>query len=228
MRSPDTPGGVTIEKKQGTTHVVLATPILETVVLEEFERVLDRLAKTADRSPLILRSTHPSVFLAGAHLGDIEGLDAFSCVPYSRQGRRVINKLDRHPSPVVAAVGGSCSGGGFDLVMACDAIVASPSATFNHPGVLRGLVTGWSGTTRLPHAVGTTPARTLLLEGSKLDAAEARAIGLVCSIDADPAAEATRKGLELGALDRSRRRLWRALRGPGFVDRFRASVVHKL
>lgn len=228
MGDSDFCNAIALEKVLGTTHVVMATPILETAVLEELEELLNTLAEAAPREPLILRSTHPTVFLAGAHLGDIERLDAVSCVPYARRGRRVIRLIERHPAPVVAAVGGSCSGGGFDLAMACDAIAASPSATFDHPGIHRGLVTGWSGTTRLPDMVGVTQARTLLLEGSKLDASVARTVGLVCSINPDPAGEATRIALELTALDPSRRRLWRALRAPGFVDRFRASVVHKL
>lgn len=228
MSEPLASSAIELEEVRGTTHVVMATPILGVAVLEEFEEVLSALAETAARSPLILRSTHPTVFLAGAHLGDIEQLDAINCVPYAQKGRRVIRLLEAHPAPVVAAVGGSCSGGGFDLAMACDAIVASSSATFEHPGIHRGLVTGWSGTTRLPGTVGATPARTLLLEGSKLGAAAARTVGLVCSINPDPAAEATRIALEFTALDPSRRRLWRALKGPGFVDRFRASVVHKL
>ncbi len=227
-RGPDSRDAFEVEVVRGTTHLVMRQPILEVPVLEELRSVFRTLAESAVRLPLVLRSSHPTVFLAGADLSDIADLDSSSCVPYARRGREVIRLLDRYPAPTVAAVSGSCSGGGFDLVMACDAIVAGPSATFRHPGISRGLVTGWSGTTRLPDLVGKTPARSLLLEGSSLDAATARAVGLVHTIDTDAVAQATRFALDLGALDPSRRQLWRALRGPVFVDRFRASVVHKL
>lgn len=228
VRTLDPHETVRVEVVRGTTHLVMTWPILEVAVLEALTTIFRALADPADSLPLVLLSNHPTVFLAGADLSDIAGLDPSACVPYARRGREVVRLLEDHPAPTVAAVDGSCSGGGFDLVLACDAVVAGPSATFNHPGVFRGLVTGWSGTTRLPNLVGTTSARTLLLEGSKLDAHAARAAGLVRSISGETVAEATRTALELDALDPSRRQLWRALRGPDFVDRFRASVVHKL
>lgn len=120
-----------------------------------------------------------------------------------------------------------CSGGGFDLALSCDAIVAGPRASFDHLGVRRGLVTGWSGTIAVRAALGASPARATLIEGRVIDARTAAACGLVSLSADDPATAATRCALELARLEPSRIGLWRGLRGPGFVDRFRASMVHK-
>ena len=208
-----------------TTRLTLTTPILKRAILENISAVLETLAGEDEPQPLVICSSHPSIFLAGAHLAEIARLDSASSVPYALQGRRVVQSLESHPAPTVAAVGGSCSGGGFDLVLACDAVVAGHSATFSHPGVRRGLVTGWSGTVKLPAALGCPTARAALLEGRELDPAEMRDLGVVHIVCNDPVAEATRTALELAGLDPERRRLWRTLRKGRFVDSFRASVV---
>jgi len=93
--------------------------------------------------------------------------------------------------------------------------------------VLRGLVTGWGGTTSLGKALGSSVLRRALLEGSDLDPATLKELGVVLSIADDPRAEAHAVALRFGLLHSSRLSLWRLLRGPTFVDRFRAFVVEK-
>ena len=188
---------------------------------------LEALALEPSPPPLVLASVHPTIFLAGAHLREIEELDPRSCVVYAELGRSVAHRLASHPAAVVAAVHGSCSGGGFDLVMACDSVIASPNATFSHPGVRRGLVTGWGGTTSLGWAMGTSVARRTLLEGTVLDATTMAELGVVLTVTEDPRAEARATARRIALLHPSRLPLWRLLRGPTFVDRFRAFVAEK-
>jgi len=204
------------------------SPILSLAVLDNLSSALGALAGENELDPLVLHSAHPSVFLAGAHLAEIANLDASSSGPYARRGRRAIRNLEKHPAPTVAAINGSCSGGGFDLVLACDALIAGPNARFSHPGIRRGLVTGWSGTTRLPSALGSATARAALLEARELEPVSLSIHGAVYQTAKDPVATATEKARQMASLDPSRCRLWRALRGPGFIDRFNAFVVHKL
>jgi enoyl-CoA hydratase len=218
---------VTPIRDDGVFTVVLEGPILSRETLAELALVLDRLFATEPVLPVVLASAHPTIFLAGAHLGEIAELDVHSCTAYARLGRSLACRIDDAAAPVVAAVHGSCSGGGLDLVMACDAVVASPGATFSHPGVRRGLVTGWGGTVNVPGALGTAAGRGAFLEGVELDASEMLELGAVRSIAEDPLPEARRVARHLGHLDRSRLRAWRLLRGPNFVDRFRAFVVEK-
>jgi len=187
-------------------------PVLERVVMEELAERLDGLAKRQPSKPLILASAHPRIFLAGAHLAEIAALDATSSVDYAASGRAVMARLDNFPSATVAAVAGSCSGGGFDLVLSCDRIVAGPSASFSHPGVRRGLVTGWGGTTRLPPAVGRTAARRALLQAVDLGAEEAEDMGFATRSTGDVATDAIRLAVRLAGLHTARLATWRHLR----------------
>ena len=207
--------------------VLLETPILARRVLSELNATLVTLALEPSPPTLVLASNHPTIFLAGAHLAEIAELDSHSCMAYAELGRTVARRLSSHPAAVVAAVHGSCSGGGFDFVMACDLVVASPRATFSHPGVHRGLVTGWGGTTSLDWAMGASVARRALLEGTALDATAMADLGVVQTVTEDPRTEACATGRRIALLHPSRLPLWRLLRDPNFVDRFRAFVVEK-
>ncbi len=199
---------------EGPTWVRLTftAPVLELAVLQELEEYLDEFARDQIPRPLILDSAHPSIFLAGAHLAEIAVLDAQSSVGYAASGRAVMAQLDQFPRATIAAVEGSCSGGGFDLVLSCDRVVAGPSATFVHPGVRRGLVTGWGGTVRLPAAVGRTAARRVFLQAAELGAEEAEAMGLVTLSTGDVGADAVRLAARLAELHTSRLAAWRHLR----------------
>jgi enoyl-CoA hydratase/carnithine racemase len=220
--------GFGIDRQPGVIVMSFPSPILSLAVLEDFCSALGALAGENEPDPLVLHSAHPSVFLAGAHLAEIANLDASSSGPYARRGRRAIRDLENYPAPTIAAIDGSCSGGGFDLVLACDALIAGPGALFSHPGIRRGLVTGWSGTTRLPSVLGSATARAALLETRELDPGSLSSHGVILRTAEDPRTTAIESARQMASLDPARSQLWRALRGPGFIDRFNAFVVHKL
>jgi enoyl-CoA hydratase/carnithine racemase len=205
-------------------EVVFREPILSVAVLRELTACLDELAITP--RPLVLSSDHPRIFLAGADLAEIADLDSDTCLGYARFGRAALGRLGQHPAPTVAAVSGSCSGGGFDLAMSCDLVLAEANARFGHPGVRRGLVTGWGGTAILPRRLGSSRYRRTVLEGSWLSSDGLPQSGSVRSTGSDLLSEARREALRLAALDPGRLQLHRALRGGAFVDRFRTFVVH--
>jgi len=228
IRTSDGNRGIGIEQRMGVTLLCFSSPVLSLAVLDELTSSLEALSEKEAQSPVVLRSAHPTVFLAGAHLAEIAALDTVSCDVYANRGRLAVDCLEEHPAPTVAAVNGSCSGGGFDLVLACDSIVAGPGASFGHPGIRRGLVTGWSGSNRLPSRLGSTTARAVLLEARELDAAALSACAAGRQTDGDPLEAAIETALRLASLEPVRWELWRALKGPGFIDRFQASVVHKL
>jgi enoyl-CoA hydratase/carnithine racemase len=133
-------------------------------------------------------------------------------VEYAALGRSVISSLAGHPAATLAAVHGSCSGGGFDLVLACDRILASATASLSHPGVQRGLVTGWGGTTVVPVVLGRWRARRALLEGEELSAEALEAAGVVRLVEGDPAAAAEDHAATLAGVHPSRLEVSRRLR----------------
>ncbi len=212
-----------LSKPGGVRVLSFENPILSLAVLSELFHLLLELHR--EPGPLIIASDHPSIFLAGAHLAEISELDSRTSHGYGERGRQVLDQLGAHPGPVLAAVDGTCSGGGFDLVLSCDLVVASQAARFSHPGVRRGLVTGWGGTQLLPQAIGGSAARSALLQAGLLTGRDIGAVA-VHPADADVRIEAVRAALRLAALHPSRLTLFRHLRHGRFVDRFRSVVVH--
>lgn len=209
---------------EGVRQLILPSPILSTSLLSRLGESLELLR--TDPRPMVLSSSHPKIFLAGAHLAEIASLDAESSRSYAALGREVLERIRRYPAPVIAAVHGTCAGGGLDLVLSCDAVFAAPGASFAHPGVHRGLVTGWGGTAMFPAVSGSGPARRLFLEGRFISAGQAKAEGWVAGLDGDPLGAARREARRLAALAPGRLTLWRRLSSARFVDSFRVSVVH--
>lgn len=99
--------------------------------------------------------------------------------------RRLLDRLEVFPVPVIAAVNGIAMGGGAELMLACDMCLAAPTATFGFPFVHMGLIPGWYGTERLTRICGYTNAMYLLATGDPVDAKEARRLGLVYGICED-------------------------------------------
>ncbi len=214
---------VAVEVVEGVAVLRFLHPILTMDVLAAAAGAVESLGNP---SALVVTSEHPRIFLAGAHLGEIAGLDHASSRGYAEEGRRFLGALLALPAPTVAAVHGACAGGGLDLALACDWITAGPQARFGHPGIRRGLVTGWGGTSLLPERIGRRRALALLAEARLIPAGEAVRIGLADEIQADPSASARRRALALADLHPRRLALWRAARSGGFVDIFAGNVVH--
>ena len=98
---------------------------------------------------------------------------------------RVLNTLDAAPLVTIAAVHGVCFGGGFELALACDLIVADNMARFCFPELRLGLVPGFGGIPRLKRDLGNAVVRDLLLTGRSINAAKAQSEGLVSQLAAE-------------------------------------------
>ncbi len=213
---------VRLTRSNGISWIEIPSPILSRHILGALHSAL----RAASGRAFVIRSLHPRIFLAGANLREIASIDADSASVYARYGRAVLDAIRNLSGPVVAAVHGPCMGGGLDLVLACDAIVAAPDAVFGHPGARRGLVTGWGGTAFLPTAAGPAQSRWMFLTGEPLNARDAYDAGWVHELSENPAEAAGTLAARLASLNRRRLALWRLLRDGRFIDRFRSCVVH--
>jgi enoyl-CoA hydratase/carnithine racemase len=155
---------------------------------EHFLR-LDRCAETR----VIVITGGDSVFAAGADLGEL--VEASALEIYQRHVERHWQAISHCAKPVIAAVNGYALGGGCELAMHCDLIVAGESAQFAQPEIRVGVMPGAGGTQRLLRAVGKFQAMRMLLTGCRVRAREALAIGLVSEVVAD--AETLPRALEL-------------------------------
>jgi enoyl-CoA hydratase len=101
---------------------------------------------------------------------------------FQRLGRRVMEKLERLPCPVIAAVNGYAFGGGFEIALACDIMIADETAKFGLPEAKLGLLPGGGGTQRLPRIVGPYVAKRMLCAAETIDARRAYELNLVTEV----------------------------------------------
>ncbi len=145
--------------------------------LEEFDRDPDV------RCIALLGSDR--AFAAGADIGTMAGASPIDMLRDNTFAR--IERIRELTTPVVAGVSGFALGGGCELAMACDFIVASERAQFGQPEIKLGIIPGAGGTQRLPRAVGKAVAMDMVLTGRTLSATEARDAGLVARVVAPEA-----------------------------------------
>jgi len=218
--------GPTLLRNNGIAKITINDPVLSQNNLSLLLEIFEELADLEPTRPIVLHSNHPQIFLAGAHLKEIAALDTHSCVPYARLGRHLISTLEKHPTPTVAAVHGACAGGGLDLILAFDSVVYNENASFAHPGVKRGLVTGWGGTLSLPSAISRPAARHAFAEGNSISANALGRCGFISvPSDQDVVMTAIMEARRLGGLNPKKIALWRSLKNGRFIDRFRSSMV---
>ena len=155
-------------------------------VLLELGEIIERLAIDPPKG-VVVRSTKPAGFIAGADLKEFQEFDRRGTVNDAiRRGQTVYQKLAELPCPTVAAIHGHCLGGGTELALACRYRVASndQSTRIGLPETQLGIFPGWGGSARLPQLVGAPAAMDMMLTGRTLSASAARAIGLVDKVAA--------------------------------------------
>ena len=177
---------------------------------EQFASALDDLEK--DAHALILYSDLKCGFCAGADLRELYERSQTMEKSQAAQGVRdflerihcVLNRIDAAPLTTIAAVHGVTFGGGFELALACDLIIADKMARFCFPELRLGLIPGFGGIPRLKRDLGNSVVRDLLLTGRSFNATKAQQIGLVSQVVAEGealrAARAT--AAQIGKFDR--------------------------
>jgi enoyl-CoA hydratase/carnithine racemase len=165
-----------------------------TAMLAEFEQFTAALAAAGDRAhAVIIHSRLKSGFSAGADLRELyqgmQGLSAEKRVAGVREFleriHAVLNALDEAPQTTIAAVHGVCFGGGLELALATDLIIADKMARFCFPELRLGIIPGFGGIPRLKRDVGNAVVRDLLLTGRSINATRANAVGLVAQLAAE-------------------------------------------
>jgi enoyl-CoA hydratase/carnithine racemase len=145
---------------------------------------------------VIVMTGNAQAFAAGADLGELA--EASVLQVYQRHVERYWQAISACRKPIIAAVNGYALGGGCELAMHCDLIVAGTSASFAQPEIRVGVMPGAGGTQRLLRAVGKYQALRMLLTGCRISAAEALAIGLVSEVVDDE--QVLPRALELAGL----------------------------
>jgi enoyl-CoA hydratase len=152
---------------------------LNAKVNEEMNAAIDAF-EADDNIGCVILTGSEKAFAAGADIKEMSGKSHMDV--FRRDFAANWDRVARMRKPVIAAVAGFALGGGCELAMQCDIIIAADTAKFGQPEIKLGVIPGIGGTQRLARAVGKAKAMDLILTGRMMDAAEAERSGLVARV----------------------------------------------
>ena len=152
---------------------------INTRLIDELNQVLDGFERDASIGSILITGSRKA-FAAGADVKEMAPL----CFPgtYLDDFLGRWDRVAQRRKPIIAAVAGHALGGGFELALMCDFIIAADTAKFGQPEITLGVMPAWGGSQRLTRSVGKAKAMDLCLTGRMMDAAEAERAGLVARI----------------------------------------------
>lgn len=173
---------ILVEKKNGIGIIMMNRPqvlnALNIETLEELTTAVHDLEHDATIHVAIITGKEKA-FIAGADIKQMQTMSVLQAKQFATLGHRLLHAIEQSRLPYIAAVNGYALGGGCEVMMACDIILASTTAKIGQPEINLGIHPGFGGTQRLPRLVGAIKAKELLLTGDPIDSQEASRIGLV-------------------------------------------------
>jgi len=174
---------VLLQVAEGIATVTINRPkalnALNVDVLLRLREVLLECGARDDVRVVILTGAGEKSFVAGADIAAMKTMTPRQALAFAELGQGVFLAIESLPKPVIAAVNGFALGGGAELAISCDIILASEKAKFGTPEVNLGVFPGFGGTQRLARLVGKARAKEIVFTGEMFDAARALAIGLI-------------------------------------------------
>ena len=179
---------IRFEKQDNIAIITINRPealnALNSTVVGELEQVIGEVetgVAAGEIFAMILTGEGRS-FVAGADIGEQYPMDVAAGRKWGQRGSAIFRRIEKLEIPTIAAVNGFALGGGCEIAMSCDIILASEKAKFGQPEVGLGITPGFSGTQRLPRRVGIAKAKELIFSGKMIKADEAKEIGLVNAV----------------------------------------------
>ncbi|MEM2175758.1 MAG: enoyl-CoA hydratase/isomerase family protein [Archaeoglobaceae archaeon] len=173
---------VEIRKENGILWVKFNRPEALNAINEEFVEGLKKAIEAAKMDKevrVVILTGEGRAFCAGADVKMFSRLSAFKAREIIEDLGKALEELEDLPVPVIAAINGLALGGGCEIAMACDIVIASEKAVFGQPEINLGIIPGAGGTQRLARIVGWKKAMELCLTGERIDAKTAERLGLV-------------------------------------------------
>jgi enoyl-CoA hydratase/3-hydroxyacyl-CoA dehydrogenase len=154
-------------------------------VIQDLKTVWERLNDAGEVRAMLIASSIPVVFSAGADIKSFTQMDGSGGEELVHTGHALLRDLGSRRISTIAAVNSIAFGGGCELAMACDFRIAAESAIFGQPEIKLGIIPGFGGTQRLPRLVGPAKALELNLTGDAISASDALEHGLATRVVAD-------------------------------------------
>ena len=171
------------EKEDGIGIITINRPeelnAQNSEMLAELTALLTDIEVDNEVRVIIITGSGDKAFIAGSDVREMLSKTSITIREFHIANRILLEKLERLPKPVIAAVNGFALGGGCELAMSCDLRIAAENARFGQPEINLGIIPGAGGTQRLVRLVGMTKAKELIYTGDLIDAKTALSIGLV-------------------------------------------------
>ena len=171
------------EKKNGVAWITINRPqVMNALDIESRKEILSALLDADSDEEIravVLTGAGDRAFSAGADLRIFRDMTPGEARRYVKLAKQVARTIETLSKPVIAVVKGYALGGGLELALSCDLIIASEDAKFGQTEINVGLIPGVGGTQRLPRAVGIRKAKEMIYTGQVIDAQEAYRLGLV-------------------------------------------------
>jgi len=177
---------VLFQQEDGIATITINRPkqmnALNPEVLNQLEQALDRAEKDKDAKVILITGAGEKAFVAGADIAEMSKMTPLEAKEFSKLGQKVFRKIEQIKKPVIAVVNGYALGGGLELAISCDYILASENAQLGQPEVGLGIFPGFGGTQRLVRVLGKLRAKELVFFGERITAQKAYEMGLVNEI----------------------------------------------
>lgn len=154
---------------------------LNAQVLSELNDYFTQLSRDPVKA-LIITGSGEKAFVAGADIKEMESMEGVDAKEFAGRGQRIFRSLEEFPFPTIAAVNGFALGGGLELALSCDWIIASTNAKWGLPEVSLGLIPGYGGTQRLSRVVGKALAKRVALTAEIFSSEQGLAWGLFTQV----------------------------------------------
>jgi enoyl-CoA hydratase len=174
---------ILVERDGAVTTVTVNRPkalnALNPATLTELRHCCESIQPDRGVRCMIITGSGDRAFVAGADIAAMVTMSPLEARALARHGQGLMHQIEQLPIPVIAAVNGFALGGGLELALACDLILAAESAKFGQPEINLGIMPGFGGTQRLARRIGLSAARLLIYSGDMIGADEAQRLGLV-------------------------------------------------
>lgn len=174
---------VSLDSENNVTTIKIERPeamnALNAQVLKDLAQCCDLISKMQEVRAVIITGSGDKAFVAGADINELDGMNPAQAYKFARSGQQLFSCIESLAQPVIAAVNGYALGGGLELALSCDFILASSKAKFALPECTLGIMPGFGGTVRIARRIGLAKAREMAYLGNHVGADEALQLGLV-------------------------------------------------
>ncbi|MFX0088593.1 MAG: enoyl-CoA hydratase/isomerase family protein [Candidatus Hodarchaeota archaeon] len=177
---------IILDKKNGIAKLTINRPevynALSPETMQEIINAIEEVERDDKIKVLVIRGSGEKAFIAGADIKTFPRLSPLTARQFAKFGQKITQKIESLGKPVIAVVNGFALGGGCEIALACDFIIASENARFGQPEINLAIVPGWGGSQRLPRIMGRNKAKEWCLLGDHINAEEAERFGLIYKV----------------------------------------------